>query len=138
MIKLGEKIKSLSKQKDISQEVLAGYLGVPFQAVSKWKNGNTMPDISMIPAIAARFSVTIDELFDFNLYEAENNIKAIVDEYSKYRDTDKKKSEQIIRDGLKKYPGNDILLNCLIEVMSGLDKDDEVIEHLWKVQTIMT
>lgn len=97
-----------------------------------------MPDISMIPAIAARFSVTIDELFDFNLYEAENNIKAIVDEDSKYRDTDKKKSEQIIRDGLKKYPGNDILLNCLIEVMSGLDKDDEVIEHLWKVQTIMT
>lgn len=97
-----------------------------------------MPDISMIPAIAALFGVTIDELFDFNLYEAENNIKAIVDEYSKCRDTDKKKSEQIIRDGLKKYPGNDILLNCLIEVMSGLDKDDEVIERLWKAQTIMT
>ena len=39
MIKLGEKIKSLRKQKNISQEVFANYLGVSFQAVSKWENG---------------------------------------------------------------------------------------------------
>lgn len=37
MIKLGEKIKSLRKQKNISQEVFANYLGVSFQAVSKWE-----------------------------------------------------------------------------------------------------
>ena len=49
MIKLGEKIKSLRKQKNISQEVFANYLGVSFQAVSKWENGNTMPDVTMIP-----------------------------------------------------------------------------------------
>ena len=42
MIKLGEKIKSLRKQKNISQEVFANYLGVSFQAVSKWENGNTI------------------------------------------------------------------------------------------------
>ena len=39
MIRLGEKIKSLRKQKNISQEVFANYLGVSFQAVSKWENG---------------------------------------------------------------------------------------------------
>ena len=39
MIKLGEKIKSLRKQKNISQEAFANYLGVSFQAVSKWENG---------------------------------------------------------------------------------------------------
>ena len=43
MIRLGEKIKSLRKQENISQEVFANYLGVSFQAVSKWENGNTMP-----------------------------------------------------------------------------------------------
>ena len=37
------------------------------------------------------------------------------------------KAEQIIREGLKKYPGNDTLLNCLICVISELGKDDEVI-----------
>ena len=38
-VKIGEKIKSLRKSKNISQEVLAQYLGVTFQAVSKWENG---------------------------------------------------------------------------------------------------
>jgi len=127
MIKLGEKIKSLRKQKNISQEIFANYLGVSFQAVSKWENGNTMPDVTMIPAIASFFGVSTDELFDFNIYEIEKNVEAIVDEHSKYWDEDKTKAEQIIREGLKKYPGNDVLLNCLIGVISELGKNDEVI-----------
>ena len=127
MIKLGEKIKSLRKQKNISQEVFANYLGVSFQAVSKWENGNTMPDVTMIPAIASFFAVSTDELFDFNLYEIEKNVEAIVDEHSKYWDKDKTRAEQIIRNGLKQYPGNDVLLNCLIGVISELGKNDEVI-----------
>ena len=73
MIRLGEKIKSLRKQKNISQEVFANYLGVSFQAVSKWENGNTMPDVTMIPAIASFFGVSTDELFDFNLFEMEKH-----------------------------------------------------------------
>lgn len=127
MIKLGEKIKSLRKQKNISQEVFANYLGVSFQAVSKWENGITMPDISVIPAIAYFFGVSTDELFDFNLYEIEKNVDAIVAEHSKYWNTDKKKAEEIIRNGLKKYPGNDVLLNCLIGVLAIPEKSDEII-----------
>ena len=38
MIQIGNKIKALRKQKDLSQEVLANYLGVSFQAVSKWES----------------------------------------------------------------------------------------------------
>ncbi len=126
-MKLGEKIKTLRKQKNISQEVLAQYLGVTFQAVSKWENGTTMPDVATIPAIASFFGVSTDELFDFNLYETEKQVEAIVDEHSRYWDTDKPKAEQIIRDGLKKYPGNDILLNCLIGVLELPGRSDEVI-----------
>ena len=81
MIKLGEKIKSLRKQKSISQETLAGYLGVSYQAVSKWENETTMPDVTLIPAIASFFGVSTDELFDFNVYEIEKNVEAIVDEH---------------------------------------------------------
>lgn len=93
MIKLGEKIKLLRKQKNISQEVFANYLGVSFQAVSKWENGNTMPDVTMIPAIASFFGISTDELFDFNLYEIEKNVEAIVDEHRKYWDEDKTKAK---------------------------------------------
>ena len=89
MIKLGEKIKSLRNQKNISQEVLANYLGVSFQAVSKWENGNTMPDVTMIPAIASFFGISTDELFDFNLFEMEKQVEAICHEAYKYRFTEK-------------------------------------------------
>ena len=127
MLQIGEKIKTLRKQKNISQEVFAGYLGVTFQAVSKWENGITLPDVTLIPAIASFFGVSTDELFDFNLYETEKRVEEIVCENSRYWNTDKKKAEQIIRDGLKKYPGNDILLNCLIGVLELPEQSEEVI-----------
>ena len=62
-MKLGEKIKTLRKQRNISQEVLANYLGISFQSVSKWENESTMPDVMMIPAIASFFGISTDELF---------------------------------------------------------------------------
>lgn len=127
MIKLGEKIKSLRKQKNISQEVFANYLGVSFQAVSKWENGNTMPDVTMIPAIASFFGISIDELFDFNLFETEKQVEAICAESWKYRNSDVAKSEEILRKGLQRYPGNDIILNNLLYTLDYQTRAEEVI-----------
>ncbi len=127
MIKLGEKIKLLRKQKNISQEVFANYLGVSFQAVSKWENGYTMPDVTMIPAIASFFGVSTDELFDFNLFEIEKQVEAICLEAYKYRFTDTPKSEQILRNGLKRFPGNDIILNNLLYTLDYQTRADEVV-----------
>ena len=127
MMKLGEKIKSLRKQKNISQEVFANYLGVSFQAVSKWENGNTMPDVTMIPAIASFFGVSTDELFDFNLFEMERQVDAICDEAYKYRFSDPARSERILREGLQRFPGNDIILNNLLYTLDYQTRADEVI-----------
>ena len=127
MIKLGEKIKGLRKQKNISQEVFAGYLGVSFQAVSKWENGNTMPDVTMIPAIASFFGVSTDELFDFNLFEIEKQVETICNEAYNYRFTDVEKAERILRDGLQRFPGNDIILNNLLYTLDYQTRADEII-----------
>lgn len=61
-INLAEKLKSLRKEKNVSQEKLARYLNVSFQAVSKWENAGTYPDIALLPEIARFFGVTVDEL----------------------------------------------------------------------------
>jgi len=127
MIRIGEKIKSLRKQKNISQEVFANYLGVSFQAVSKWENGNTMPDVTLIPAIASFFCVSTDELFDFNLFEMEKQVDAICRESWKYREKDPAKSESILREGLQRFPGNDIILNNLLYTLDYRTRADEVI-----------
>ena len=69
-VNLGDKIRQLRKGKGISQEVLAQYLGVSFQAVSKWETGTTLPDVTLIPAIASFFGVSTDELFDYTRCDA--------------------------------------------------------------------
>jgi transcriptional regulator with XRE-family HTH domain len=60
---INETIVSLRKQKNITQEVLAGALGVSIQAVSKWETGGSYPDILSLPEIAKFFGVPIDYLF---------------------------------------------------------------------------
>ncbi len=126
-IQLGEKIRTLRKSRNISQEVLAQYLGVSFQAVSKWENGDTMPDVALIPALASFFEVSTDELFSFNLLEQEEKVSKICEEAAQYRFSDPKKSEQILRDGLKQYPGNEIILNNLLYTMRSPERSSEVI-----------
>lgn len=113
-IKLGDKIRTLRKSKNISQEVLAQYLGVTFQAVSKWENGSAMPDVTLIPAIAGFFEVSTDELFDFNRIETERKVQQACWDIAEYRYTEPEKAEADLRALLKQYPGNEVILNNLI------------------------
>jgi Predicted transcriptional regulators len=62
MVKVNLKIAELRKQRQIGQQELAGALGVTYQTVSKWETGITMPDITLLPAIAEYFEVSVDEL----------------------------------------------------------------------------
>ncbi|MCL2518739.1 MAG: helix-turn-helix domain-containing protein [Oscillospiraceae bacterium] len=66
----GEKMKSLRKKRDLTQEQLAEYFGVSFQAVSKWETNAAYPDISLIPIIANFYGVTADELLGVNITKA--------------------------------------------------------------------
>ena len=126
-IKMGEKIKALRKQKNISQEVLAQVLGVSFQAVSKWETGTCMPEVTLIPAIAGFFEVSTDELFDFNLIEQENKVMDIVGKAAEIRDKKPAEAEEILRQGLKQFPGNEILLNNLLYTMRAPERSEEVV-----------
>lgn len=62
-LEIGKQIKALRIQKGITQEELANSIGISYQAVSKWENGVTMPDIQLLPTLSIYFGVTIDELF---------------------------------------------------------------------------
>ena len=126
-IKLGEKIRSLRKARNISQEVLANYLGVSFQAVSKWEKGETMPDVTMIPAIACFFEVSTDELFDFNRLETEQKVQQMCWDIADWRNERPEEAEKAYRGLLKQYPGNEIVLANLLYVLQNLRKHEELI-----------
>ena len=60
---MGQIIKRLRKEKNLTQEDLAARLGVTFQAISKWESGGGMPDISQVVPLAHIFGVSTDVLF---------------------------------------------------------------------------
>ena len=60
---IGQNIKQLRQQSQLTQEQVAERLGVSYQAVSKWETNANTPDIALLPKIAALFAVPIDALF---------------------------------------------------------------------------
>ena len=59
---IGKRIARLRKEKGMSQENLAEKIGVSAQAVSKWENDQSCPDISLLPRLTKLLGVTADEL----------------------------------------------------------------------------
>ena len=61
---IGKRIALLRKEKGLTQEELATHMGVSPQAVSKWENDQTCPDISALPSLARLLGVSVDELLE--------------------------------------------------------------------------
>ena len=64
-LRIAENIVFLRKKKKITQDELASFLGVTKASVSKWENGQSMPDILLLPEIATYFDVTVDMLLGY-------------------------------------------------------------------------
>ena len=60
---IGERIAELRKNRKMTQEELAGIVGVSAQSISKWENSQTMPDIMLLPTLASALDVTVNDLF---------------------------------------------------------------------------
>ena len=59
---IGKRIAALRREKDLKQEDIARALDVSSQAVSKWENDQSCPDISLLPKLAKLLGVTVDVL----------------------------------------------------------------------------
>ncbi len=60
--KIGKFIASLRKEKNLTQQELAEILGVSDKSVSRWENGKTMPDLSLMQPLCQELGITINEL----------------------------------------------------------------------------
>jgi len=77
---IGENIKRLRKQKNITQETLAERMHVSCAAVSKWERGETLPDISMVLPLASYFGVSTDEILGLDYAKNEEAILKYISE----------------------------------------------------------
>ncbi len=74
-LEFGKNLKELRRARELTQEALAERLGVSFQTVSKWERGETLPEITALPEIAAFFCVTVDALLGADRAKREEKIK---------------------------------------------------------------
>ncbi len=61
-LQIAENLRRLRQERNMTQSELADQLGVSYQAVSRWENKSSYPDIELLPAIASLFGVTVDYL----------------------------------------------------------------------------
>lgn len=116
---MGQIIKRLRKERNITQEELAEQLNISAQAISKWENGMSMPDISQVVPLANLFGVPTDVLFGVYGTEHEKEVhlrlKEIYEIYDGCKDGEEGKTALIIldkyRDALRAYPNNATLLS---------------------------
>lgn len=62
--KIGKFISELRKEKNMTQEQLAEKVGVTDKSISRWENGNTMPDISILVQLSEILNTTLPELIN--------------------------------------------------------------------------
>lgn len=125
-IHIAENLKRLRKERGLTQEALAEFVGVSYQAVSKWERGDGYPDITLLPVIAGFFGVTLDDLVGMN--EIQNKEK--YDEFNLKAGklaSEGKIGEAIatLREGLKAFPSDYHFMAELACYLDGYGKTKE-------------
>lgn len=131
-LNIGETIKKLRKEREITQEEFAEVLGVSCQSVSRWENENCYPDIELIPTIAEFFGISTDRLMGVD----ETKEKAVVNSYLEAFQIAISKGDvdeciRISREGVKEFPNNyELLDNLMYALFLSTDEDGNIPE--WK------
>lgn len=121
-IKIGENIRRLRKERNITQEVAANHLGISFQSISKWERGDGYPDITMIPTLARYFGVSVDELMGMDCINAENELRVINEKWMDNRMRGAhRENVELMRASLREYPNDPLLL---VQLSASLERID--------------
>ncbi len=81
-INIGAFIAAKRKEKSLTQEDLADYLGVSKPAVSKWESGQSYPDIMLLPVLASYFNTSVDELIGYEAQLTKSDIRKLYERLS--------------------------------------------------------
>ena len=76
--KIGELIKKIRKENNLTQKEFADKYNVTYQAVSKWENGKNLPDVSLIKEICKDYNIDINELLDGNLKKSKQSYLILI------------------------------------------------------------
>ena len=114
-LSIGENIKSLRRQKDITQEQLSEMLGVSCQSVSRWESGVCYPDMELLPQLAKIFEITVDKLLGVDDIAENKKVEEYLNRFQIAINKGKiDECISIAREGVAEYPNNYVLLDKLM------------------------
>lgn len=107
-LQIGKVIYKLRKEKGLTQDQLANFVGVSTAAVSKWESELSYPDITLLPVLATLFNISIDRLLNFKIELSTDEVMKIYCEcealFSKGSDFDK--AMEVSKNYILKYQGS--------------------------------
>ena len=128
---LGKNIRALRRGRNLTQEQFAEAIGVSFKSVSRWENGDTYPDIEMIPIIARYFAVTTDYLFGIPEEKKKEEFEALRKELGELNENDTERATEILRIVRAGYDLKDTFYGlCVSLVDSDVKKTKELKDEL--------
>ena len=131
-LNIGETIKRMRKEKEITQEEFSQVLGVSCQSVSRWENGSCYPDIELVPTIASFFGVSTDKLMGVDEITEMENVEKYLERFQlSISRGEIDKCIAVAREGVGEYPNNYILLDKLMYALFVAGDDDGNIPE-WK------
>jgi len=129
MLHLPENLKKYRIMKNLTQEDVAGYLGITPQSVSKWERGESYPDIAFLPALANIFETSIDLLMGMDVIRGEETMYNIHAKASAYqRAGNYELAEKTYRNALLLYPNKPGIILGLASALALKGDTEEVIE----------
>lgn len=125
-LNLAENLKRLRKDRGVTQEELAGFIGVSFQAISKWERDEGYPDITLLPSIAGFFNVTLDELIGMNEIISQEKRDSFLQTAQKFSSEGKlAECISVLREGLHAFPND---FHIMLELAVYLDGYGDTVE----------
>lgn len=106
-LNFADTLKALRNRKNVSQEKLAQYLNVSFQAVSKWERAVCYPDITLLPDLARFFGITIDELLCVEKWDENKRFEECSEKASAFfRDGKREEALAVWQEAYRQMPNN--------------------------------
>lgn len=141
-MKINEIIRDRRIAKNMTQEQMAGYLGVTAPAINKWEKGTSYPDITLLPALARLLDTDLNTLLSFKDDLSEKEIALFLNKLSGIADKDGvEKAFDTAKDKIKEFPtcyplilNTAILLEGLLIMnvkISNCEKLSEYVEALY-------
>lgn len=123
---LGNNIRELRRQRNLTQEQIAEAFGVSCQAISKWETNSSYPDISLLVIIADYFGVSVDYLLGYDKSKQTEEIGRICNQADDmFKDCEYNQAVVLLRDALIRHPGNEEIMYRLAWALAGTKNESQ-------------